>query len=71
MDNLAVKLNITSPEDWYRITGLKVREEGGFFMKYYNGSLHRGTKKRNEIVLEINVNTVEAEFGFYCVDIDL
>jgi hypothetical protein len=43
-EKLAIKLNITKPSDWYKVTSNKVFEEGGTFIKkYYNGSLIQGT----------------------------
>jgi hypothetical protein len=44
LDKLAIKLNITKPEDWYRVTSKMVMAEGGnFLMSYYKGSLIQGT----------------------------
>ena len=42
-DNLAIKLNIQKPEDWYRVTSKMVVDEGGTFVSNnYGGSLIRG-----------------------------
>jgi hypothetical protein len=43
LDQLAIKLNIQKPEDWYKVTSQLVLEKGGSFLaKYYNYSLIRG-----------------------------
>jgi hypothetical protein len=43
-DEVASKLNIQKPEDWYRVTGKTVIKFGGHFIKrFYNGSLVSGT----------------------------
>jgi hypothetical protein len=43
MDQLAIKLNIQSPEDWYNVSCKTVIKEGGSFVAYhYNGSLIQG-----------------------------
>jgi hypothetical protein len=44
LDQLAVKLNIRKPEDWYRVTSKRaLEEEGGHFIRdYYSGSLVKG-----------------------------
>jgi hypothetical protein len=43
LDNLANKLNITKPEDWYSVKVETVLREGGYFvLSYYQGSLTRG-----------------------------
>jgi hypothetical protein len=44
-DQLANKLNLKRPEDWYRVTSHTVVKEGGHFIKtYYNGSVVQGTQ---------------------------
>jgi hypothetical protein len=60
LDNLASKLNIQHPEDWYRVTTKMVLAEGGTFIRdHYNGSLIKGKQilytkwQGEEIVLEI------------------
>jgi hypothetical protein len=42
-DNLAIKMNIKRPEDWYRVTRQTVLDEGGnFIVRHYRGSHLRG-----------------------------
>jgi hypothetical protein len=42
-DQLAAKLNIQKPEDWYTVHLVTVLKEGGSFVKeYYNGSIIKG-----------------------------
>jgi hypothetical protein len=42
-EKLAIKLNIQKPEDWYKVRGTTVFEEGGHFVKqFYGGSVIRG-----------------------------
>jgi hypothetical protein len=45
-DQLAVKLNIQSLEDWDKVTPARVQQEEGasFISRYYNGSLRQGTQ---------------------------
>jgi hypothetical protein len=46
LDDLAVKLNIKSPEDWYSVKVETVVKLGGTFItRHYDGSLVRGKKK--------------------------
>jgi hypothetical protein len=50
-DQLAIKWNIKTPQDWNKVTTDMVRKEGGSFIaRHYNGSL---TKGKIEILLEI------------------
>jgi hypothetical protein len=43
MDQLAVKLNIQKPEEWYNVTCNTVYQEGAWFVQmYYGGSLLQG-----------------------------
>jgi hypothetical protein len=42
-DQLAIKLNIKRPEDWHKVTGRLILNEGGSFLsKYYHYSPLRG-----------------------------
>jgi hypothetical protein len=41
---LASKWNIKKLEDWNKVTNEMVVKEGGYFIKYYNNSLSKGTK---------------------------
>jgi hypothetical protein len=41
-DQLAIKLNIQTPEDWYNVNVRTVEAEGGSFISKYKGSLLRG-----------------------------
>jgi hypothetical protein len=69
-DQLAIKWNIKTPEDWTKISSIQVlNEKGGEFVNlFYNGSLQQGKEfvqyfryillrscHCNETVLEINV----------------
>jgi hypothetical protein len=42
-DDLAKKLNITKPEDWYSISSRTVKQNGGHFLSKYNTSVIQGT----------------------------
>ena len=42
-DDLAVKLHITKPEDWYSVSTKTLLEHDGSFIKTYYGSLIQGT----------------------------
>jgi hypothetical protein len=47
-DQLAIKLQIQKPEDWYNVHWKTVVNEGGSFVaRYYNASLVQGTKVYN------------------------
>jgi hypothetical protein len=42
-DQLAIKLNIQTVDDWNQVTSTAVFKEGGYFInRYYNGSLQKG-----------------------------
>jgi hypothetical protein len=41
-DQLAVKLHIQRPEDWYGVSTKTVMEKGGTFLSQYNNSLVQG-----------------------------
>jgi hypothetical protein len=42
-DQLAIKLNVKTPEDWSKVMHKTVLQEGGTFVNnYYKGSLLRG-----------------------------
>jgi hypothetical protein len=44
LDQLARKLNVQKPEDWYNVMVKQVIQNGGSFVQYYyNGSLRKGT----------------------------
>jgi hypothetical protein len=43
LDRLAIKLNIQKPEDWIKVSTKLVLNEGGHFLKKYDGSLIKGT----------------------------
>jgi hypothetical protein len=46
MDQLAIKLDIKKPEDWYKVTTrMVVNEGGGFVISYYNGSVKQGIEE--------------------------
>jgi hypothetical protein len=43
-DQLAIKLNIQQPEDWYRVSKATILREGGqFIVNYYSSSPIKGT----------------------------
>jgi hypothetical protein len=51
-DELAVKLNIKKPEDWYAVSNATVTENGGWFLNYYyNGSLLRGLSSNHHCLI--------------------
>jgi hypothetical protein len=42
-DQLAVKLNIKNPQDWFNVTLRTIQNEGAYFVtRYYNSSLIQG-----------------------------
>jgi hypothetical protein len=46
-EQLAIKLNIQKPEDWYGVLRSTILKEGAYFVSsYYNGSLVKGTKDK-------------------------
>jgi hypothetical protein len=46
-DQLANKFGVVRPEDWYRVTGRMVMEEGGHFLSTnYKSSIVRGKQSR-------------------------
>jgi hypothetical protein len=50
-DQLAVKLNIKKPEDWYKINVKTIMDLGGGFVSWcYNGSTTKGTEMLYDIV---------------------
>jgi hypothetical protein len=50
-DQLAIKWNIQTPNDWNKVTQKMLYKEGGHFIrKYYNNSPQRGTDLCNEVL---------------------
>jgi hypothetical protein len=59
-DQLAVKLNIQKPEDWYMVTNQVIRYHGGHFLsKYYKNSLIAGNCK---VLLDLYINQLSKLF---------
>jgi hypothetical protein len=43
LDELAVKLNVKKPEDWYSVVTSQIEKNGGVsLLRYYRGSFRRG-----------------------------
>jgi hypothetical protein len=48
-DQMAIKLNIKTPEDWNKVTTAVVKKEGGHFVsRFYNSSMIQGTYYRQK-----------------------
>jgi hypothetical protein len=51
-DQLAVKYNVQKPEDWNKVTAeMALKEGGNFIIKYYHGSIRKGSDRRCKIVM--------------------